>query len=206
MAFDLPLLPQFEPTWPQMQVWWQQVVEALKEQETAQDELIQALADAVAAIQAAQDAADAANAAAAAADAAATAAQQTANEITAASELGSSYVSGLTITATDAGIDVTISISAHTRHYPQPDGSVADVAVNGGSLLGRAYSTVYYIYYDDPARAGGAVSYQSTTTEATAAQVGDRHTVGAVTTPAALAAPTGGSVTRPPGVGTLSSQ
>jgi hypothetical protein len=110
-------------------------------------------------------------------------------------------VTGATITATDAGADVTITISAHTRHYPQPDGSTVDVAVSGGSLTGRAYSTTYYIYYDDPSRAGGAVTYQSTTSEATAAQIGDRHTVGGVTTPAALGAPKTGGYTRPPGPG-----
>jgi hypothetical protein len=65
------------------------------------------------------------------------------------------------------------------------------VAVSGGTLTARAYSTDYFIYYDDPTRAGGAVTYQSTTSEATAAQIGDRHTVGEILTPAALAAATG---------------
>jgi hypothetical protein len=150
-----------------------------------------------------QAATDAANAAAAAADAAAVAAQTTADDITSANALGNSYVTGITITATDAGADVTITISAHTRHYPQPDGTTVDVAVSGGSLTGRAYSTTYYVYYDDASRAGGAVTYQSTTSEATAAQIGDRHTVGGVETPAALGAPKTGGYTRPPGPGQI---
>jgi hypothetical protein len=194
MAFSLPRLPPVAVTPQDMQIWWQQVVEAIEAQEGRQD-------DAIAAIAAAQAAADAANAAAATADAAAASAQDTADDITAANALATSYVTGATITATDAGADVTITISAHTRHYPQPDGSTVDVAVSGGSLTGRAYSTTYYIYYDDPSRAGGAVTYQSTTSEATAAQIGDRHTVGGVTTPAALGAPKTGGYTRPPGPG-----
>jgi hypothetical protein len=169
------------------------------------EEALDSLIDAVAAIAAAQAAADAANTAAAAADTAAAAAQDTADSITAASEIGDSFVTGCTIGATDAGADATITISAHTRHYPQPDGTTVDVSVNGGSLTARAYSTLYYIYYDDAAHAGGAVTYNSTTSEATAAQLGDRHCVGAVTTPAALAVDTGGTHVGPPGPGQLSS-
>jgi hypothetical protein len=150
-----------------------------------------------------QAATDAANAAAAAADAAAAAAQTTADDITSSNALANSFVTGATITATDVGSDVTITISAHTRKYPQPDGSTVDVAVSGGSLTARAYSTTYYIYYDDPSRAGGAVTYQSTTSQATAAQIGDRHTVGGVATPAALGAAKTGGYTSPPGPGQI---
>lgn len=190
----------------QMQIFWQQTVQALMDTINAlvasdlnQDDLLEA-------ILAAQAAADAAQAAAEAADAAAANAQTAADDVTNAQELGASYVSGVTITATDAGTDATITISAHTRHYPQPDGTTTDVSVNGGSLTGRAYSTAYYIYYDDAARAGGAVTYLSTTSQTTAAQIGDRHVVGAVTTPAAAAADTGGNYVSPPGAGNISYQ
>jgi hypothetical protein len=193
VAFTLPRLPPGVVS-PEFQVWWQQVVEAIEAQESVQN-------DQIAAIAAAQAAADAANTAAAAADAAAASAQNTADDITDANALATSYVTGATITATDVGADVTITISAHTRHYPQPDGSTIDVSVSGGSLTGRAYSTTYYIYYDDASRAGGSVTYQSTTSEATAAQIGDRHTVGGVTTPAAAGAAKDGTYTRPPGPG-----
>jgi hypothetical protein len=170
--------------------------------------LIAGLAAAVAAVTAAQAAATAAQASAnaAAADAAsasADAATASASAQAAADQtaLANSYVSGATITATDAGADVTISISAHTRYYPQSDGTTTSVAVSAGTIIGQAYSTFYYIYYDDPARAGGTVTYVATTSDVTAAQTGDRHTVGSVTTPAALAAPSGGSPIRPPGPG-----
>lgn len=192
MAFSLPRLPPAAVTPEDMQVWWQQVVEAIEAQEGRQDE-------AIAAIAAAQAAADTANIAAAAADAAAASAQATADDITAASELGDSYVTGATITATDAGADVTITISVHTRHYPQPDGTTVDVALSGGSVTGQPYSTLLYIYYDDAARAGGSVTYHATTSESTAAQLGVRHTVGAVNTPAALGTASSGAYTRPPG-------
>lgn len=154
----------------------------------------------------AQNAADAANAAAAAADAAATAAttaastaQAAADDAAAATAIANSYVTGVTITATDAGANATINISAHTRYYA--DGT--NVSVNGGSVTGLAYSTLYYIYYDQASRAGGAVTYQATTSEATAAQVGDRHTVGSVTTPAAAAPDNTGDFVYPPGVGNI---
>ena len=197
MALDVPPLPAGAPIvdpksgLPSLDftVYWQQVIGGI--------------VDAINAVAAAQAAADAANAAAAAADTAATNAQTAADEVTSAQELGSSYVSGATITATDVGSDVTITISAHTRHYPQPDGTTVDVAVNGGSVTGRAYATKYWLYYDQASRAGGAVSYLSTTTETTAAQIGDRHVVGSVLTPVALAGPTGGGVVRPPGSGSI---
>lgn len=149
----------------------------------------QAVLDAQAAADAAQAAADTANTAAANAD---TAAQQAAAD----SSLATSGTSGLTITAADAGSNVTVTISGHTRIY----GDGTSVSVTGGSITALAYSTVYYIYYDQPSRLGGAVSYQATTTQATAAQTGDRHSLGAVTTPAALAGPSTGTPNLPPGV------
>jgi hypothetical protein len=147
-----------------------------------------------------------ANTAAAAANTAATAAQETADDITNAQSLANSYVSGLTLGATDAGASATVTISAHTRHYPQPNGTTVNVSVNGGSLTAQPYSSFIYVYYDDPGRAGGAVTYQGTTDEATAAQIGARHTVGGTPTPAALGAPETGKPTRPPGSGTVSIQ
>lgn len=199
MPLTLPRLPQTEPTYAQWQIWWQQVAEAIELQEQRQDEAFEALEAAVAAITAAQAAADAANAAAAAAQTAADDVQAAADNIVEGDSLAKSFVSGATIAANDAGASATATISAHTRHYPQPDGSTIDVAVNGGSVTGLAYSTAYFIYYDDAARAGGAVTYQATTSDTTAAQLGDRHVVGRVVTPAAAAAPTGGVYTRPPG-------
>lgn len=172
-----------------LQAKWQRVMEEIESS-------VNAVIDA-------QNAADAANAAAAAADAAATAANtaaataQTAAETAAAdSSLASSGVTGLTMTATDAGADATITISGHTRIY----GDGTSVSVTGGSVTGLAYSTGYYVYYDQASRLGGAVTYVATTSAATAAQTGDRHSLGAVTTPAAAGPPNDGNVNLPPGV------
>jgi hypothetical protein len=179
--------------------WWARFAENI-------EDAFNQLAATVDAIAAAQAAADAANAAAAAADAAAvaaqsaaTGAQDAADTAAAQTNLVNSYPGGLTLGATDAGTDASISISAHTRVYA--DGT--SVSVNSGALTGLAYSTLYYVYYDDADRTGGAVSYASTTSGATAAQIGDRHLVGAVTTPAGGGGPTTGDGVEPPGVGNL---
>lgn len=149
----------------------------------------------------ANSAAVAANTAATTANAAAATAQTTATAITSSQSLGSSYVSGATISATDAGGDVTVTISAHTRIYPNANGTTTSVAVNSGTLTGLNYSTKYYVFYDDAARSGGAVTYQSSTSVTVAAQIGARHVVGGVTTPAAAGTAVSGRYVRPPGSG-----
>lgn len=183
----------------QFQALWQRTVESIEAS-------LGSLQEQLDLIQAAQDAADAANAAAVAAqtaadnaDTAATAAQGAADDAAAATAIASSYVTGLTLTATDAGSNVTVNISAHTRVYA--DGT--SVSVSAGSVTGLSYSLDYYIYYDQASRAGGAVTYQATTSQTTAAQVGDRHTVGKVTTPAAAAPDNNGDPVLPPGVGNI---
>lgn len=140
-----------------------------------------------------------ANAAAAVALAAADTANTAAVTVTAQSNLTASYPDGATLTATDAGANVTVAVSAHDRIYA--DGTTA--AVNAGNVTALAYSTLYFIYYDDAARTGGAVTFAATTSEITAAQTGDRHLIGSVTTPAAAAPPTNGDYVRPPGVGDI---
>ena len=181
------------------QALWQRTVESIEAS-------LGSLQEQLDLIQAAQDAADAANAAAVAAqtaadnaDTAATAAQGAADDAAAATAIASSSVTGLTLTATDAGSNVTVNISAHTRVYS--DGT--SVSVSAGSVTGLSYSMDYYIYYDQASRAGGVVTYQATTSQTTAAQVGDRHTVGKVTTPAAAAPDNNGDPVLPPGVGNI---
>lgn len=139
------------------------------------------------------------DAAVTAAQTAADTAQTAAKGANAVASLTNSGVTGLTLTATDAGTDATITVSAHTRVY----GDGTTLAVGGASLPGLAYSTGYYVYYDDPTRADTTPSFQTTTSEATAAQTGDRHLVGYVLTPAAAAPPNNGERVRPPGVGNL---
>lgn len=167
------------------------------------EDAINQLADTVAAVAAAQAAADAANAAAAAARAAASAAQtaadtaqNAADSVAADSALANSGVTGATITGSDAGASATATVSGHTRVY----GDGVTVSVTGGSVTALAYATFYYIYYDQASRAGGSVTYQATTSAATAAQTGNRHLVGSVTTPAAAGASTDGGLVQPPGV------
>ena len=178
---------------------FQRVVENIEAAFLSQQEQIDAIAAAQAAADAANSAASAAQAAADSADAAATGAQGAAEAVAAASALQGSYVGGVSMSGTDAGASATVNISAHTRYYADN----TSVSVNSGSVTSLAYSTTYFIYYDQPTRLGGAVTYAATTSETTAAQIGDRHLVGSVTTPAALAADTGGKYVRPPGVGDI---
>lgn len=151
-----------------------------------------ATAAAAASAATANAAAATANTAAATANTAATTANTTATAITNLSTLANSTTTGLTITATDMGANVTVDMTAHTRTY----GNGTAVAVNAGSVAALAYSTQYFVYYDQASRAGGAVTYVATTT-ATTAQTSsafpNRHYVGSVVTPAALGAPIGGT-------------
>lgn len=178
------------------QTKWQRVMENIEASVNAVIDAQNAADAATAAAATANAAAGAANTAATTAAGAAATANTAATAASSASALATSGTSGLTITATDIGASVTITISAHTRVY----GDGTSVAVTGGTVTGLAYSTVYYIYYDQPSRAGGAVTYLSTTTQATAAQTADRHSLGAVTTPAAAAPPATGRPNLPPGV------
>lgn len=155
---------------------------------TALPEIQQALLALDTATQAAIDAA-------AAAQSAADGAQGQTDAQARETSLRASYVTGLTLTASDAGIDVTIDISNHTRVY----GDGTSVAVTGDTLTGQPYASTVRIYYDDPTRAGGAVAYQTTLDPDVAVQTGDRHSVGAINTPAAADPDTTGSPIRPPG-------
>lgn len=139
-----------------------------------------------------------------AAQAAADAAQATADEALAAGgaaalALSASFPSGLTISAVDVGggTSSTINISAHSRTYATTPPTT--VAVNAGSITMLAPNTRYFIYYDQASRLGGTVAYVETTTQADVAQVGDRHSVGVITTPVASGGPTAGAATTPPG-------
>lgn len=175
----------------EMQRWWQTVCERIEAQEGAQDATIEALAAALALITAAQVAADDAQTAATAAAASAATAQSAADDVASNSSLILGYVDPASIlTATDAGANATITIAGHNRIY----GNGTTVAVTGAALTALAYSTSYAVYYDDLARAGGAVTYHATTDPIVAAAdiVTGRHFVGLVVTPAALGVPNDG--------------
>ena len=184
----------------EFQRWWQNFATQI-EAELGALEAAQAAAASAAVAQTAaataQTAASTAQTSANTANTAATNAQTSATTANSVASLTNSGVAGCTITGADAGTNVTVTISAHTRVY----GSGTSVAVNGGTVTALAYSTTYFIYYDQASRAGGAVTYAATTSEATAAQTGDRHLVGMVVTPAAAAPNTDGDYVRVPGVG-----
>lgn len=192
MALAPVKLPRLPTNWKDqpllLENYWNQAMNSIEKTLNA----IIEIPELQAAIVAAQDAANAANAAA-------DNAQSVADTTTAATNIANSYVTGLTLTAADAGSDTTITISSHTRVY----GDGTSVSVTGGVLTGKAYNTQYYIYYDQPSRTGGTVTYLTTTTASTAAQTGDRHVVGSVTTPVALDPPSDGLPVLPPGSGTI---
>ena len=85
------------------------------------------------------------------------------------------------LTATDAGSNATISIAAFTMRTS----SKGDISENSGSITTLSYSTLYYIYFDDPTLAGGAVTYAATTTKTTAINGVGRFFVGSIITPKA---------------------
>jgi hypothetical protein len=195
MSFNPPPLPPVQPTWGQFQVWWQAVVGNL------QGEL-----GALAAAQAAQAAADAAqttattaNTTANTANTTANTANSTANTVKRDDAISTSWTSpGTILTGKDAGSNASIVIINHTRKYSNTD----SVSVTGATLTALSYSTLYYVYYDQTSRAGGAVTYHATTNPNTAlpGAAAGRHYCGKVTTPAAAAADTTGDV-YPPGGG-----
>ncbi len=109
-----------------------------------------------------------------------------------------SWPDGLTIQGVADGATAKITLSDHTRVYLN-----LAVAVDAGEVLGVAYATQYYVYYDDPNRAGGTVNYLATTTKLDAfasATNPYRLYVGTVTTPATSGdPPTDGTPAQPPG-------
>jgi hypothetical protein len=83
------------------------------------------------------------------------------------------------ITAADVGSDVTATIAAHNLIYDS-----TTLAYNSGTITGLSFSTTYYIYVDDPTKAGGAVTYVATTTATDITNNIGRYYVGEITTPA----------------------
>lgn len=115
--------------------------------------------------------------------------------------IANSYPIGISIISADAGGSASITVSNHSRAYQDRTVSVAGVTVTG--LLN---STAYYLYYDDAARDGVAVTIVATTVYAdafTGAAHPARHYVGAVTTASTGGGDTGGGGGVPPGGGGL---
>ncbi|MGN6270857.1 MAG: phage tail protein [Sphingomonas sp.] len=100
----------------------------------------------------------------------------------------------------ETGEAATVSIGAHSRIY-----SDKVVAVGAGSITGLELETYYVIFYDDPDRAGGAVTYQASTDPDDAMLTADhpgRHYLGNITTPAEgeTGGTTGGGASGPGGL------
>jgi hypothetical protein len=138
----------------------------------------------------------AANAAAAAAKLAADAAKDVADDAQTSTDaqkreaaLQTSYIDPDTVLTASL---TTITIAAHTRRYS--DGTSA--TVSAGTIAATGEGDVDYVFYDDPARAGGAVTYQVATVQPI--QTGDRHVVEAIMIPA-TGTSEGGGGPRPPG-------
>jgi hypothetical protein len=166
------------------QKWWQSIASG-----------IEVSVNAIAlALEAAGIALDAAAAAQAAADQASNVADAQAAE----TSLVNSYVTGFTPPLIEADEFGGVTIANHQRVYGDSTLNPT-VAVTGASIPTIAIpGQVVRVYYDDPTRAGGPVTYQYTIDPAAPpVQTGNRHSVAAVTIPA-----TGteiGKFVRPPG-------
>lgn len=115
-----------------------------------------------------------------AAQATATAAVQQAQATEEQRALADSYTNPVGVaTAASTG---TVTVSAHQRVYVYSDGSETTASVDGGSVTGFAPGDYVTVYYSDPSRAGGAVSYQGTA--GAIAQTGSVHIVAQVVIPA----------------------
>jgi hypothetical protein len=83
------------------------------------------------------------------------------------------------LTGTDAGASATINIAAWVNRT----GSKGDISYNSGSITALSYSTLYYLYFDDPSLAGGSPTYIASTAKATAANGAGRFFLGSIYTP-----------------------
>ncbi|WP_088472634.1 hypothetical protein [Sphingopyxis witflariensis] len=175
----------------QFQTDWQQTVKELFAS-------IDTVGAAQTAATAAQTAADNAQTAADAADAAASDAQAATDETRAETSLVNSYPAnpvGTLITADNTGL---VTIADHDRIYGDPTLNPTVPVVGDTNVSGGVSGDIIRVYYSDPSRAGGAVTYAFTIDPAAPpVQGGDIHSVGAVTIPAA-GSNNGGPV-RPPG-------
>lgn len=193
----LPRLPVNWQTQPQLfERYWDEAMTRLEDTLNA----ILEIPELQTAIQQAQQAANNANAAADAAKNAADTAQGAADNTAKETSIVNSYVNDFTpplLSVTPAGV---VTIGAHKRVYGDssidPTVSVNAATVNTMATAGQ----VVRIYYDDPSRSGGNVTYQWTIDPSPVpVQSGNRHSVGVVTVPAAGGGNSDGNWIRPPG-------
>lgn len=121
------------------------------------------------------------------------------DERTTRQAIATSYTKGLSITATDAGSEATVTVSEHVREYgdARPAVTIAEATITA-----QPYSTTLHIFYDDADTDGVGVTMEATETAADAYVSADhphRHYVGTIRTPAAGGADTTGGGARPSG-------
>lgn len=108
------------------------------------------------------------------------------------------------LTAADVGTTATVTVAAHLRVYPvQGTIDVLDIMIAAGSISGLAFSTTYYVYYDDTTLANTAPGFIATTSlgSASVGAAQGRHFLGKIITPADGAGNTTGTGGLPPGGG-----
>jgi len=193
-VFKLPRLPVGWRDQPQLfERYWDEAMGQIEK--TLRSILVlpqiqQALADAQAAAMAAQAAAETATGAAMDAAGQAQAAALEASLVNSYPQIAT----GSLLTVTSAGV---VTIANHTRIYG--DSSLnPSVSVTGGTLTTTGVAgDIIRIYYSDPERDGGTVTYQYTIDPADSpAQGSNIHSVGAVQVPATGTTP-GRPVTKP---------
>lgn len=179
--FDV--LVQNEQVSPRFQLIWQRTMEAIEDAFTA---LSTQVADNSALL----------NRIAIAQDLAQTAAT-TARTVNEAGALEKSYTDNPAnpLSASNTGV---ITVAAHERVYVYA-GVEEAVSVNSGTVSGLTNEAKYWVYYQDSARVGGAVTYHATTNAV--AQTGSVNVVGTITIPAVGAVDATG--TSPPAPGAI---
>ncbi len=96
------------------------------------------------------------------------------------------------------GAAASITVVNHNRVYA--DAAKTTVAIVGKTFSGLPLNTVFYLYYDDATRAGGAVDIKYSQDNLDAAQTGIRHSLGSIQTGTATdTTPTPGGGVDPPG-------
>lgn len=162
---------RFMAIWQEQAVKTEEAFQALVGQVTDLEAIVRRIEEAFAKAQAAEDAA---------------------NDVRDKQDLADSYPDPATV-VTFAN-DGSAAIAAHHRIYPITGGRKP---VDGGSISGFAPGDYVTVYYNDPGKEGGAVSYIGTTDAV--AQTDGRHIVGQGTIPQAGSPPAGGGGPTGPG-------
>jgi hypothetical protein len=103
------------------------------------------------------------------------------------------------LTSTTGTADSVIAVQNHKRVYA--DANKTTVNVVGTTITGLVPDKFYYLYYDDPTFAGGAVTIKYSLNNLDAAQTGGRHSLGSIATPKIGGEPETGGGPTPPGGG-----